>query len=669
VRPLVIVVVVLGIVASLAGSVISVVVNTTDVVESAQEGGETPEPGGQLPTRQPTTQPGPTIDIGTPRENAQRTAEGWSILSFNIAYRVREDGLLEVTEDIHVDFFELQKRGIFRDLYDRIPCAEAIQGAEQPVYPCPVSHDRVYRIEVAGVTDFSGNPHPYSVEDAEGTGVHASRIRIGDADVFISGQQEYRIQYTVEGALDAYADHDELYWDATGNLWPVVMEEVNVSLELPAGADLRVTCYQGASFSNALCQSTVEGDRAAYSATRELFQGEELTIVAGWQKGVVEVPPPILRDRPSIDDYFELDAVEFGGAGLLGLAGIGTVAGLWWAKGRDRRYTSIYYLTDDPASETRPVFGDDDDVVVEYTPPNDLRPAQMGLILDERADTLDVTATIVDLAVRGYIHITEIPKEGWFGSTDWKLTKLKDADDGVMKYERTLLNGLFAAGDEVEMSDLKNRFYTKLDSVKDQLYDDGMQQQWFPVRPGTAKGMWLGAGIGMIVLGVLICVGSAFALGRGLLGVGVVIAGIVMLFVSQGMSRRTPAGSEALRRVLGFRQYVATAETRIQDFNEQQNILNAFAKYLPYAIVFGCVDKWANAFKGLENEAQASTAGWYSGLGPFQVAAFSSGLRGFSSSVSSTLASSPSSSGSGGSGFSGGGGSGGGGGGGGGGSW
>ncbi|MGH2611096.1 MAG: DUF2207 domain-containing protein, partial [Tepidiformaceae bacterium] len=382
---------------------------------------------GDFATPEPPSEPAAGIDIGTPRENAQRTGEGWSILSFNIAYRVREDGLLEVTEDIHVDFFELRKRGIFRDLYDRIPCAEAIEGAEQPVYACPVSHDRVYRIEVAAVTDFSGNPHPFVVEDAEGTGVEATRIRIGDADVFLSGQQEYRIHYTVEGALDAYEDHDELYWDATGSLWPVVMEAVNVTLELPEGADLRATCFEGAS-SSALCQSAAEGNRAAYAATREMFPGEEVTIVAGWQKGIVDVPPPLLRDRPSIDDYFELDALEFGGAGLLGVAGIGAVVGLWWAHGRDRRYTSIYYLTDDPASETKPLFGDDN-VVVEYLPPNDLRPAQMGLVLDERADTLDVTASIIDLAVRGYLHLTEIPKEGWFGSKDWKLTKLKDADD------------------------------------------------------------------------------------------------------------------------------------------------------------------------------------------------------------------------------------------------
>jgi uncharacterized membrane protein len=108
--------------------------------------------------------------------------------------------------------------------------------------------------------------------------------------------------------------------------------------------------------------------------------------------------------------------------------------------------------------------------------------------------------------------------------------------------------------------------------------------------------------------------------------------------------------------------YIETAEKHRQEFNEKENI---FARYLPFAIVFGSVGKWAKAFEGLEDQAANSTSSWYSGTRPFAPLAFSSSLQSFSSSVSSTLGSTQS---SGGSGFSGGS-SGGGGGGGGGGSW
>ena len=72
-------------------------------------------------------------------------------------------------------------------------------------------------------------------------------------------------------------------------------------------------------------------------------------------------------------------------------------------------------------------------------------PGQVGTLIDEQANPLDVTATIVDLAVRGYLKITEIPKEGWFGKPDWQLQQLKDTE-GLMPYEAELLTGIFKDG-------------------------------------------------------------------------------------------------------------------------------------------------------------------------------------------------------------------------------
>jgi uncharacterized membrane protein len=128
------------------------------------------------------------------------------------------------------------------------------------------------------------------------------------------------------------------------------------------------------------------------------------------------------------------------------------------------------------------------------------------------------------------------------------------------------------------------------------------------------------------------------------------------------MPRRSADGRVMYRRCLGFRHCIETAETARQEFAEKANL---FQEYLPYAIVFGCVGKWAKAFEGLEDEA--TQPGWYYGRHPFAAAAFASSVSDFSESISSVMASTPG--GSGGSGFGGGGSSGGGGGGGGGGSW
>ncbi|HEY7466029.1 MAG TPA: DUF2207 domain-containing protein, partial [Dehalococcoidia bacterium] len=150
-------------------------------------------------------------------------------------------------------------------------------------------------------------------------------------------------------------------------------------------------------------------------------------------------------------------------------------------------------------------------------------------------------------------------------------------------------------------------------------------------------------------------------LGAAIVGIPVVAAGLLMLALAHAMPRRTGVGREMYRRILGFRQYMTVAETDRQRFNEETNL---FQEYLPYAIVYGCVDKWAKAFEGLEN--QPDTSSWYVSTHAFAPLAFSSSLQSFSSSMSSAIASTPG--GSGGSGFSGGF-SGGGGGGGGGGSW
>jgi uncharacterized membrane protein YgcG len=583
--------------------------------------------------------------------------EGWTITSFDSAYTVQADGLVRVVETIRVDFGAQQKHGIFRYLPESAPCAAPQAGVEQPLTPCPDGSDREWKYSNITVTDGAGARYGVSQSTENGNRV----LKIGDADRTISGAHTYVISYTVQGALDAFSDHDELYWNALGS-WPVRVEAVSVAVTLPDGAKLTTACYEGPPTATSTCPAAVSGATATFHASAPLNEDEQVTIVAGWQRGLVNVQPPIITRQKTAADFFTGDILELGGAVVVAVGAFGLLILLWWRHGRDRRYRSLYYLTNDPSEETTRPFAHRD-IVVEFLPPDGLRPAQMGVILDERADTLDVTATIVDLAVRGYLHITEIPKDGFFGHTDWTLDKVERESD-LQPYEATLYAGLFEDGTTVKLSELKNKFVARLAKVKEGLYKDAMKRKWFSVKPETARAMWAGVGVAMVVVGLAAAFATGYFFGRLLIPVPLAVAGVVMLILSRAMSRRTATGSEALRRVLGFRLYISTAETRQQEFNEQQNI---FARYLPFAIVFGCVGKWAKAFEGLD-DVQASTSSWYSSSTPFQVAAFSAGLQGFSSSVSSTIASSPSSSGSGGSGF-GGGFSGGGGGGGGGGSW
>lgn len=592
--------------------------------------------------------------------SAARAQGAWSITSFDARYAVNADGTIDVTEDIAVDFGALRRHGIIRELFERVPCGKPAPGDErQPVYDCPQGSDRIYRYSRVRVAGSGGEQVKSAIEHAAGSLL----IRIGDADVEVTGRQEYRISYRVDGALNAFEDHVELYWNVSGT-WPEAdIERFTATVTLPAGAVTEAICFQGYAGVVDRCDIDIAGRTARYVTTRVLITGEQATVGAAWAPDVVAVPPPYLQDQPSFDDYVEFDWLEFGLMGLLGAGVAAGIAGAWWNGGRDRAYKTLFYLTNDPREGTRPLFARRD-IVVEFVPPDDLRPAQMGLILDERADTLDVTATIIDLAVRGHLHITEVAKKSWFGKTDWILKRTSGGQGDLLPYEQDIYTGLFPSTDEVRLSALRNRFYKPLERAQAALYADAAQRHWFAVAPQFARQLWAGIGAAVFVVGGIATAAFALFAGRALIGVPITVAGMVLMVLAQAMPRRSAKGSEALRRVLGFRLYIVTAETRRQEFNEQRNI---FARYLPYAIVFGCVEKWAKAFEGLDDMAEESVRGWYIGSGAFRVAAFSAGLSTFSTSVSSTITSTPGSSGR--SGFGGGGGAGGGGGGGGGRSW
>jgi uncharacterized protein (TIGR04222 family) len=294
-----------------------------------------------------------------------------------------------------------------------------------------------------------------------------------------------------------------------------------------------------------------------------------------------------------------------------------------------------------------------------------MRPAEVGVLVDESADTKDLTATIVDLAVRGYLRIEEIPAQGMFGKRDWRLHRVRDADDALAPYERRLFDGLFALGGSVDLSSLRGTFQGTLAGAESDLYGTAVKRGWFPSDPSSVRTKWVGAAVALIVFGAVAVILLGIFYGAALVGVAAILIGIIAGLASRAMPVRTAEGHELLRRILGFRMYMDTAETERQRFAERENI---FATYLPYAIVFGLVTKWARAFSGLD--AQQAMAGWYTGSAITNIGAFSSDLSNFSSSLSSVISTSPASTGgsSGSSGFSGGS-SGGGGGGGGGGSW
>jgi uncharacterized membrane protein YgcG len=569
------------------------------------------------------------------------------IHDYTVEIQILPDGDLRITETIDYDFGSELHHGIFRTIPTRYYRDEV--------------YDRVYRIEDVSVTASAGAPSDTEVSQ-EGT---STVIRIGDSDVEISGRHTYAIAYRVDGALNAFADHDELYWNAIGDEWAVPIERAEVTVVAPQAMQ-RVTCFQGYAGATESCRAEQEGATATFSAGRTLQPFEGLSIVVAIPKGAVPEPKPILDERWSAGRAFSLNpGTVTTSLAVLVLLG-GALFRMWSREGRDRRFLGSpidqVMGTTSGENETVPIGEGDFEAPVEFAPPEGVRPGQIGTLLDERANVIDVTATIVDLAGRGFLLIREIPDRGLFSKADWTLIRLEKGETELLPYEKQLLHGLFRDGNEVKVSELKTTFAERLHDVEQSLYKDAMRQKWFRARPDHVRTRWAGRGAFLAVAGGVL----TFVLARwthwGLVGIPVIIAGVALALMARWMPARTAKGTAMLRRIRGFRRVIATAETHMSRWAEEENV---FTRYLPYAIVFGLTKKWAKAFEDLG--IQPDTSSWYAGSRAFTAVAFADSIDGFAVTTGGTLASTPAASGS--SGFGGGGFSGGGGGGGGGGSW
>lgn len=584
---------------------------------------------------------------------------GWVIESFDTDLEITPDGVVHVTETIAVDFRSLQRRGIFRDIPVRYTLSRDAERALVPEGADPA--DVLRAIEISDIEVSASAPDDVDLTRPTRFSPRDLRIRIGDPDVEVTGRQHYEIRYVVRGALNRFEDVDELSWNTTGHGWEAPIQRATATVTAPD--IVQTACFRGPPGSTTPCE---QGDGARFSAS-DLAPGEGLTVAVGLRRGSVTVDDPILVEQWTPDRAFFGNPAGIPLAVLVGLASLGGVVALAYRNGRDRTTRGGHTVDGQPdgSEPARRGLFSPRPTPVRYRPPEDLRPGQLGVIVDERADPVDVSATIVDLAVRGYLTISET-RGGLFGrKRDWTLERTDRGWDDLLPFERALLSGLFQARRSVEVDELKGTFSSEYAKVTKALYADAVSRRWFTRSPETTRAVWLGVGVFALLAAVGLVVLAAVFTTMAIAAVPLVLAALALLFAHRWMPHRTPQGSRLLTEALGFREFIRTAEAGRMEFAEQENL---FETYLPYAIVFGAVDKWAAAFAGVGAAATGVAAGWYVGSdGRSDFSSLSRGLSSFSSSVGSSLPTSPPSSSSGGSG--GGGSSGGGFGGGGGGSW
>lgn len=502
------------------------------------------------------------------------------IVSMTVKAVADRDGLVTVSQAMTYDFGSSGGHGPYVYWTTR----QAM--ADDP------SHWRQYDYQVKSVTSSTGAPVRMSKE----TTSDYVALKIGDPNKTVYGLQTYEITYTVNGIVNPSSfrnppnTYDEINWNVIGTGWTVPIRDLTVTLTGPATVS-DATCWTGSDYS-VKCPSATFSDVTATYSVPNLNPGSGLTVVAGWPPNTFSGGGPILTERHEPPAFFNPAGSGVAAAvGVLGLAGLILAA----RRGRDQQYVGL-------TPGLSPVSGQEATVgratkapiAVQFTPPAGVAPGMLGTLIDEKAENRDVTATIVDLAVRGYLRFEDTSRDGG-SDNNFKLERLRPGLD-LLPYEDRIFRRLFAEGKTTTRDDLEKRYFgADMAKTRTELYDAVTQAGWFKGNPESVRTVWR---VGGLALFVASCFSIAFlgSVGLGplsLVGCGL---GIGALVVSRFAPARTAEGHAVNVQAQGFRLYLETAEADQIKFEEGQDI---FSKYLPYAVAFGCADRWAAVFREL----------------------------------------------------------------------
>jgi len=547
------------------------------------------------------------------------------ILNFRSEVLIHADGSLMVTETIRVRAEgENIRRGIYRDF--------------------PTTYkDRLgnrYRATF-NVLDVQrdGKPETFSTRNLS----NGVRVYIGDPNRLLSrGVYEYRLRYRTTRQLGFFKDHDELYWNVTGNGWVFPIDQVSARIELPeaVGADALstdfFTGYQGTVGKDATVHMT-GAQKIEFQSTRVLEPREGLTVVVAFPKGIVRQPGA--AERLS---YFMTD----NGTALVLLIGLLAPLGwyLWaWNRfGRDPRKGVIF---------------------PRFKPPKGLTAAGCSYIRNMSFDQQAFAAAIVSLGVKGYLEILQ-------DEDDFTLRQKQAATDARVKKtqaskgERAVLDEIFATETEVSLEQENYKLFSQAQSALQKALKTEHLGRLFNLNMGYAVPALL-----MTLAAIPVAV--PFNGGPVIWIIFAVLSlSLHLLFVFL-LRAPTPAGRHIMDEIEGFRMYLDTAEQdRLERMKSPQLTPEVFETFLPFAFALGVENHWCDRFsREFPEELTAGDGynpGWY--VGSYTgVAALNNLGNNFNSSFSSAISSASyppgSSSGAGGGGFSGGGGGGGGGGG------
>jgi hypothetical protein len=523
-------------------------------------------------------------------------ARSYRIADFNDTITIGSDGSTVVQERITL-VFDGQFQGITRTI---------------PVeYPGPNGTNYTLFLNVTGVTDENGQKLKYES--------HTS----GDfrnLKIYVPGAEDVtrivEIDYTLRDAVRFFDDHDEFYWNVTGNDWPVPIAHATALVSFPGAAagSLRAQAFTGVYGSQQTkATSDVKGSDVSFETTDPLPMRGGLTVDVFIPKGILKPPSSFTR------------AMWFLGSNpivFLPLVTLGVMFVLWWYKGRDP----------DPGVSVAPM----------YEPPAGMTPAETGALLEDSVHPRDITCTLVDLAVRGYIKIEETVDQGvFFHHKDYIFHLLKPREQwtGLAPHELVMLTNVYAGGGtDTRLSSLKNHFYTAIPVIRQNIMAALRRKGMYLLDPESASAYSFGA---------IVIILAPFALIQyagwkdifssvGLLILSGAISAIIWWLFARQMTAKTVQGGRTRVAVLGFQEFM----NRVDADRLKRMPPDTFEKFLPYAMALGVEHQWATAFAGIAKDPPS----WYAspnGMSGFNPIFFAASMHGMATDMGQVFVSAP----------------------------
>ncbi len=414
----------------------------------------------------------------------------------------------------------------------------------------------------------------------------------------------YYLSYTVHGGLRFYEGGDQLWWKAIygDRSFPVLEGNVKVTVPPTALIEEYAAYINGGDARDSASALVADDQRSVtFELTQTLQAGQDFEVrvqftdgvvdgvAAPWQQSADAYAAELEAEQAFRDFWGPIVTLFFGAIGLLlMIGGPAALYALWYRFGRDK-----------------PV-----DMVADYLPepPDTLQPGLAGTLLDEQADMQDVLATLVDLARRKAISITEDKQEGFlrFG-TEFIYRRERD-DVPMAPYEERLISAIFGSEREVKLSDLKDKFYTHLPKIKNMMYENVVDDGLFPRDPSQTRGIYQTLGVMGLFGSVAVSMALGFAFGEltgaaVLPGVGLGVTAIGLIVLARHMPRKTDKGAEVAARWQAFKTYLKDID-KYADMEGQKAIWD---RWLPYAIAFGIDKQYISKFEAVN----APAPGWY----------------------------------------------------------